>query len=67
MLKIIRYFLSKIAVNTMVSLFHQACFVFQIYFDISSKVVNDNLQTETSAKLIVQSLLISSYFCTFIV
>lgn len=45
MLKIIRYFLSKIAVNTMVSLFHQACFVFQIYFDISSKVVNDNLQT----------------------
>ncbi len=45
MLKIIRYFLSKIAVNTMVSLFHQACFVFQIYYDISSKVVNDNLQT----------------------
>lgn len=45
MLKIIRYFLSKIAVNTMVSLFHQACFVFQSYYDISSKVVNDNLQT----------------------
>lgn len=43
MLKIIRYFLSKIALNTMVSLFYQACFVFQIYYDVSSKVVNNNL------------------------
>lgn len=48
MLKIIRYFLRKIAFNTMTSLFHQACFVFQIYFDISSKVVNNNLQTTST-------------------
>lgn len=45
MLKIIYYLLSKIVFSTMVSLVHQACFVFQIYYDTSSKVVNDNLQT----------------------
>ena len=30
------------------------------------QVSDDELWTETSAKLIVQNLLISSYFCTFI-
>ena len=36
--------------------------------NISGKIVDDSSsRSETSAKLIVQDLLISSYFCTFIV
>jgi hypothetical protein len=49
--------------------FQPAC-LFQwldLLADMTDEIEIEVLQHETSAKLIVQNLLISSYFCTFIV